>query len=205
MKNSLISVAAVVALSSFGFAGGDIDPVEPLVPEVETEMVETFAGNAYVGIGGSFVSTSDSTVGAHFFSKTPGQDRLGNIALLAGYNFNDFIGVEGRYSTTVYESNFLSMDSWGVYLKPQYYLDDATSVYGLLGFGGVKMSPEEGAKVNVDDTGFQWGVGLNYAVAEEVSVFFDYTSLASDMEGRYYNGAYKANADALTLGATYAF
>jgi len=202
MKNSLISVAAVAALSSFVFAGGDIDPIEPYTPDVETST--SLEGNAYIGLGAALVSTSDSTVGASFFAQTAGQDRLGNATLLAGYKFNSYVGVEGRYSTTVYESDFLNMDSWSLFLKPQFPMGDDLNAYALLGYGGVTMGAEGVNTVDVDGAGFQWGIGLDYAVTEKVSVFFDYTSLASSVDGVYYNGAKQADADALTLGVTYA-
>ena len=202
MKNSLISVATVIALSSFGFAGGDIEPVEPVV---DAPMVEVSAGNAYVGLGFALVSTRDSSVSLDFFSDSVGQDRLGNIAFLAGYNFNSYIGVEGRYSTGVSNSDIVSMDGWSLFLKPQYPVSDAFNIYALLGYGGVTMDPENNSLVNVDDTGFQWGIGADYAVTEQVSIFVDYTSLASDMDGVYANGALKVDADALTVGVTYAF
>lgn len=202
MKNSLISVATVIALSSFGFAGGDIEPVEPVVG---TPMVEASAGNAYVGLGFALVSTRDSSVDLDFFSQKAGQDRLGNIAFLAGYNFNSYIGVEGRYSTTINKSDAVSMDGWSLFVKPQYPVSEAFNVYALLGYGGVNMDPENGSLVNVDDTGFQWGLGASYAVTEQVAIFVDYTSLANDMDGVYANGALKADADAITVGVTYAF
>ena len=202
MKNSLISVAAVIALSSFGFAGGDIEPVEPVV---DTPMVEASAGNAYVGLAFALVNTRDSSVDLDFFSGTAGADRLGNITFLAGYNFNSYIGVEGRYTTGVSNSDIVSMDGWSLFLKPQYPVSNAMNIYALLGYGGVTMDPENNSLVNVDDTGFQWGIGADYAVTEQVSIFVDYTSLASDMDGVYANGALNVDADALTVGVTYAF
>lgn len=202
MKNSLISVVAVIALSSFGFAGGDIEPVEPVVG---APMVESSAGNAYVGLGFAVASTRGSNVDLDFFSETAGQDRLGNLTFLAGYNFNSYIGVEGRYATTINKSDAVSMDGWSLFVKPQYPVSEAFNVYALLGFGGVNLDPENGSSVDVDDTGFQWGIGASYAVTEQISVFFDYTSLANDMEGVYWNGALEVDVDALTLGVTYAF
>ena len=202
MRNSLISVAAVIALSSFGFAGGDIEPVEPVVG---APMVTASESNAYVGLAGAFVSTRDSSVSLSFFSEKAGQDRLGNITFLAGYNFNSYIGIEGRYSTSVSKSDAVSMDGWSLFLKPQYPVSDAFNVYALLGYGGVTMDPENNSLVNVDDTGFQWGIGADYAVTEQVSIFVDYTSLASNMSGVYSNGALEVDADAVTIGVTYAF
>jgi hypothetical protein len=62
--------------------------------------------------------------------------------------------------------------------------------------------------VDVDDTAFQWGLGMSYslksATGYDVALFLDYTSLASDMDGIYQNDL-QANADALSLGVTFRF
>ncbi len=130
---------------------------------------------------------------------------MGNITFLAGYNFNKYIGVEGRYTTSVNKSDAVNMHGWSLFLKPQYSVSNVVNVYALLGYGGVTMNPENNSIVNVDDTGFQWGIGASYAVTEQVSLFLDYTSLASNMSGVYWNGALEVDADAITLGVTYTF
>ena len=67
------------------------------------------------------------------------------------------------------------------------------------------MDPINAADVNVDDSGFQWGIGASYLATENISIFADYTSLANDMEGIYYNGALEVSADAFTIGVNYLF
>ncbi len=48
MKNTVISVAAVIALSSFGFAGGDIEPVGSVDVASGAPAQMASAGNVYV-------------------------------------------------------------------------------------------------------------------------------------------------------------
>ncbi|RRS30901.1 MAG: hypothetical protein P794_05200 [Epsilonproteobacteria bacterium (ex Lamellibrachia satsuma)] len=97
------------------------------------------------------------------------------------------------------------MDGWSLFLKPQYPVTEEIGVYALLGFGGVNLDGVNGNYVDVDDTGFQWGIGASYLFMERTSLFVDYTSLANDMDGVYWNGAVKADVDAITVGVTYDF
>ncbi len=201
MKKIALSVVAIVGMSSFGFAGGDIAPVvEPMVVEEEVSN-----SSFYVGFGIASVSARDAAADLNFFDEEPGQERLGNISLLAGYNYNEYVAVEGRYTTSFAKEDSLEMDGWSLFVKPQYPVSEDFSVYALLGFGGVTMDGINGYHTDVDDTGFQWGLGMEYAVMENISLFADYTSLASDMEGYYWTGAFEGDADALTIGMNYKF
>jgi hypothetical protein len=42
-------------------------------------------------------------------------------------------------------------------------------------------------------------------IDSDVALYVDYTSLATDMDGVYWNGDLQTNADALTVGVTYRF
>lgn len=203
MKKIVLSLGAFVAMSSLVFAGGDIEPVEPVV--AAPVVMGSSTGNFYLGLGMGAVSARDSSLDMSFTSSKTGQDRLGNIVFLAGYEVNQYVAVEGRYSTTFTKEDIVEMDSWSLFVKPQYPVSEDFSLYALLGYGGVKMDAVNNANVDVDDSGFQWGLGASYAIGENYTIFFDYTSLASNMNGVYYNGALEVDADALTLGVTYKF
>jgi len=202
MKKIVLSVWAVAAMSSFGFAGGDMKDVEPaVVPVVEVVEAEK---NFYVGLGLSALSTRDGSL--NFFSEEHGQDRTGNLTFLAGYEFNPYMAVEGRYSTYIAEEDVLNSDTWGIYVKPQYPVNEDVKVYALVGFGGMTVDGVDGGDIDVDDTGFQWGLGASYAMTGTVSVFVDYVSIASDMGADSWGGTPEdVDADAITLGATYNF
>ena len=86
MKKFTISVAAVMAMSTFAIAGGDIAPVEVVAAPVVIEDDSSF----YVGVGYSYVSADiDGTEEGNAYS------------LIAGYNYNQYIAIEGRYISTV--------------------------------------------------------------------------------------------------------
>ncbi len=201
MKKIALSVVAIVGMSSFGFAGGDIAPiVEPMVVEEEVSN-----SSFYVGFGIAAVSVRGSADDLNFFDEEPGQERLGNVSLLAGYNYNEYVAVEGRYTTSFNKEDSVEMDGWSLFVKPQYPVSEDFSIYALLGFGGVIVDGINGYVADVDDSGFQWGLGMEYAVMENISLFADYTSLANDMDGYFYNGALEVDADALTIGMNYKF
>lgn len=205
MKKIALSLGTLVAISSLGFAGGDIAPVEPEV--MAPVVMDSNDKGVYVGLGMSAVSARDSSLDMDFTSSEIGQDRLANVTFLLGYNLNEYFAVEGRYTTTFSNEDLVELDGLSVFVKPQYPLSEDFSVYALLGYGSVQMDGVGSAKgrVDVDDSGFQWGLGASYAFGDNYTIFVDYTSLASEMDGIYYNGARQADADALTLGLTYKF
>jgi len=198
MKKIVLSAWAVAAMGSLGFAGGDIAPV---ASEMTTSTIEK---NLYAGLGLTGVATSTGNV--NIFSEEPFQDRTVNLSLLAGYAFNPYIAVEGRYSLYVSEEDYLNTDFWGIYAKPQYPVSEDFTLYALLGFGGATSTGTNGAAIDLDDTGFQWGLGASYDVMDDIAVFVDYVSVANGMTPNAWNGTTPDVAiGALTLGITYHF
>lgn len=191
MNKIVLSLGAVAVLSSVSVAEGMFSSGDE--------------SSAYVGISMAATSTRDSSVSLSFLSEKTGQDRLGNVTLLAGYELNRYFAVEGRYTTTFTDEGLVEMDGLSLFAKPQYPVSEEVSVYALLGYGSVTMDSVNGSGVDVDDSGFQWGLGVNWEVANNTSIFVDYTSLASEMEGVYYNGALEADADQINIGVTYKF
>ena len=210
MKRVILSISAIAAMSSLSFAGGDFETPEE--PQVIVSVVVDESG-FYLGGAIAAVVGHDSAVGIELIDGTPGvdNDRLGNITLFAGYDFNRYVAVEGRYTTDVIEGDVTEMSGWSLFAKPQYTFDDSYfKIYALLGFGGVTIDGINGYFADVDDTDFQWGIGAAYSFGEymednNLAVFVDYTSLATEMEGVFTNGALETDVDAFTVGLTYKF
>ena len=203
MKRIALSVLAVACLSSFGVAGGDFKDVEPVV--VPVVVVEEEKSGLYAGLGLTAVSTRDAEVSVDW-GGTDRQDRLGNFSFLAGYNFNEYFAVEGRYTDSFTHDDQTEMSGWSLFAKPQYPVSEDFSVYALLGYGGVTLDGVSGYIVDYDDTGFQWGLGGSYQIMENLSLFADYTFPANDMDGSYQgNDAVKLDVDAFTVGVNYHF
>lgn len=208
MKKVILSVVAIVTMNSFGFAGGDFETVEPMSAVSVVEEVSPF----YVGLGLSNVSTRNSRVSLGFFEDKALQEETGDILLMAGYEFNPYIAVEGRYMTSAFGEDVLTRDSWGVYVKPQYPVNDEFSVYALLGYGGMTVDGKGSTllplnRSDVDENGFQWGLGVSYDLNSHFAIFFDYVNVAKDMDVDILMGSpfAKVDSDALSMGVTYHF
>ncbi len=203
MKNITLSMLAIVALSSVGFAetvsvevveqGANVEAVAPVAVEAENTST-VMDGSVYAGLG---ISVDKMTL--DFTNGSESEDKAVNITLLAGYNFSEYVAVEGRYMTSVAKDDNFERDTWGIYVKPQYPVSEELKIYALLGYGSFEVE-----SIDADDSGFQWGLGVSYAVAENVSIFVDYTSIANDVDADALLGA-EVSSDAITAGITYRF
>jgi len=205
MKKVALSLVTMVTMSSFAFAGGDIESVQ-VVPLAD-EGVSPF----YVGLGLSASSTRSSRDSLGSFDDKNTEDDTGDILLMVGYEFNQYIGVEGRYMTSEFGEDALTRDSWGVYVKPQYPVTEAFTLYALLGYGGLNVETNGLALGSLDDTGFQWGLGASYDLNVHFSIFFDYVNVANDMDAEsvfdlpFAAPFSKVDSDAFSAGITYNF
>jgi len=80
-----------------------------------------------------------------------------------GYDFNSYLGIEGRAIRTNWEYEGAKVEHYGVFVKPMYPISEDLSVYALLGYGKTST----GNKNNFDDSGMAWGVGLNFYLDNE--------------------------------------
>lgn len=210
MKKFNLSLVAVLTMSTFVIAGGDIAPVEPIV---ETPMVEESKGAFYVGLGyGALEGEIDPDN-----SWTRESDTYDELLLLAGYKFNEYVAVEGRYwfgdeNTLDFYSNGVlagtqdvSVDSWGLYVKPMYPVTDAFNVYALLGYGAVSLDYGYDDTDFDDNDGFSWGAGVDYSINEKFAVFVDYVSLYDDDHDLGTYGSADVTVDTVNVGVTYKF
>ena len=229
MKHINLSLISIFAMSSLALAGGDIAPVEPVV---ETPVVIESTGNFYLGLAYGYLNDqTDVTATApsrKTSKKTVIDDNFNEVILQAGYNFNPYIAVEGRYwfgmSSTINYSNInpavknsdTTIDAWGIYVKPQYPVTEEFNVYALLGYGSADITiddvPTNGGLQYVSDSvdGFSWGVGASYAITESVSLFIDYVSIYNDDDDSYnpstgYNYNIDNTIDSVNFGVTYNF
>jgi len=204
MKKIGLSFLAVMALSNVSFAGGDMAPV--IEPAIIVPMTDDSVSGFYAGLGASVASTREADI--NFFDVEEGQDRTGDITLVAGYDINEYVAIEGRYQFSVAEENILDKTSWGIFVKPQYPVTEDFKVYGLLGFGGLDVSGTNlaGSSIAADDTGFQWGLGASYEVYENISIFIDYLNIATGMPTTaFVTSNVDIDSDAFTIGVIYHF
>lgn len=203
-----------LAMSTFAVAGGDIAPVEPEV--TLPEVVEESTGAFYVGIAYGMVNTETSFT-----------ERLGSISggfdidhstimFQAGYQFNKYLALEGRYWTAVSDAEVIvsyadgsdpkvdlndDSNAWGIYVKPMYPVTSSLNAYALLGYGNVEIDIED---ISADESGFQWGLGASYAINDNFAVFVDYMSMYDD-NAMILTRDHDVEIDSWNFGLTYTF
>ena len=156
----------------------------------------------YVGIGYGFGTTSVSVdgFGSNSLVGTTDSD---NVFIQAGYNFNSFVAVEGRYGYGV-ENGFdnTSVDTFALYAKPQFPVTSELNVYGLLGYAWSTSYCD--TCFDTDFDGLAYGLGASYEVTPKVEVFVDYTNVYQDTVAIGY-----ADVDqdlySVNVGVTYAW
>jgi len=203
MKKSVLSLVSIMALSGLAYAGGDMTKVVEPVVEIPEVKVNPF----YIGLGMGEAYVNDDATDEEISATT--------LMLQAGYQINDYLAVEGRYTFglggTDYDSGNLGsfandydgdLSTWGIYVKPMYPIGDF-SLYALLGYGGVMLDDLVGG--DAVENGFQWGLGASYAFTEEISIFADYVSLYDDTGFDYRAQLDDVDADTWTVGITYNF
>ena len=200
MKKVALSLVSVMVLNGLAFAGGDIAPVveEPIIVEDNSAF--------YLGLGVGAAAVNFDYYGEEFTATT--------LMLQAGYQYNDYVSLEGRYTfgfstdydigtnlnASAYDGDFTS---WGIYVKPMYPVTEEFDVYALLGYGGVMLSDLNNG--DAYESGFQWGLGAQYAVTDSVAVFVDYVSLYNDTGFDYVAKLEDVDSDTWTLGVSYKF
>ena len=212
MKKFNLSLVAILATSTFALAGGDIAPVEPVV---ETPYVEESTGAFYIGgaYGWQNLTIDGSALGTNYVD-----DNFGSIMIDAGYKFNPYIAVEGRYWFGLSSSQGLgwttdlpsdiTIDAWGLYVKPMYPVSDAFNIYALLGYGSTDATYDRalgGTYTSESLDGFSWGLGADYAFTDNVSVFVDYVSLINDESTSIGLFPADVSVESVNIGVNYTF
>jgi len=208
MKKVIFSLVAATALSSSLFAGKNVAPA-PLppvpVPEKPAPAVLPPLG-LYVGGGLTYAKSqcqcddntrcSDGTSCAQ-----PHEGKTYGVNLKAGFDLNEYIGIEGRYLYTPWGDEDKTLKHYGIYLKPNAPVTDNIDVYGLLGYGKTECETlKESYK------GLAWGLGAEYSFGKKTAglkegwgVYAEYTRPLKK------SGAKNIKTDVLSGGVSYHF
>ena len=205
MKKIVSTIAFLAMTSNIAMAGGDFtEPVEPEVniPTQEVVIIEDDVkyDGFYAGGAVNHMRMSEACTSSGY-----------GITLMAGYYFNEYIGVEARYMTTLSDLDIDSvrpiittsdeLENVGLYVKPMYSITTGLAFYGLAGYGQSNYSNANG---DYSEDGFQWGLGAKYELSNGVGLFVDYLDIYNDDN---YDGLIVPDVrfNATSVGATYTF
>lgn len=189
MKKITLSILATLAIGSSSLYAEDSG---------------LYLGVAYSNTNVDFSTSSD------FYNDTSVFDvSTDSLLLLAGYDINEYVGVEGRYYWNItsmgveyYASGVpiiqdYNAESFAFYVKPQYSFDMIT-VYALLGVAMNDYTALALSSIN-DDTLFSWGIGAKFNMTQSFGAFVDYTDLGETED------IMTTDLSSWNLGITYKF
>ena len=146
----------------------------------------------YLGLGYSSTNIDLTIEGLSDKNQKILDSSTDSIVLQAGYDFNEYFGIEGRYyinnSSLAYQyylgniplSDTYEAESLTIYIKPQYNLGFIT-LYGLLGMSANNYTANNLLGAD-DDILFSWGGGAKFNVTQSLGLFVDYTDLGENDE-----------------------
>lgn len=158
----------------------------------------------YGGLAFSLSSLAANSSPSIFFDKN-GNNRMTDLAIVAGYNFNRYLATEARGMVSYTFDNGVDFKNLGIYLKPKYEVYKGVTIYSLLGVGRISAKDVHGNSLKAGETNVQLGFGADYKLPNNFKVFADYTYLGKDSKGKLNNKNAIFKASAITTGITYDF
>jgi hypothetical protein len=217
MKKLLLAATAVLVLSPLGWAES--------YPSEGTKSYTSIFGiggdsiydnRPYAGIGYTYMDASGRyEEGREEFE----YDYIANaLTITAGYGFNRYIAIEGRYTRSLGDINFDAtfagvdlgqdldgdMSNIGLYIKPM-YTTPQLSAYLLLGVGEFSMDID-GIDDDFSASGFQWGLGVSFHGGEHLDIFLDYVRMYDDSVNYMFDYyGVDVSVDSYNVGLSYKF
>jgi len=206
MKKVLLASALV--MSTLVYAEGDVVKKEKAI--LDSLEVDFADGFFYVGIGVNSMSLENEANKEKFST-------IGKM-IQVGYQYGNYVAIEGRYTSqatdvkysggttanadvTNYPTDFSNI---GIYFKPLYPIGNL-SLYGLVGYGQVKLTNIPQGDVDRSETALQWGGGVSYTIGNTLSVFGDYVSMYSGEGFDFLAASSTHKGELITIGLSYRF
>jgi hypothetical protein len=141
-------------------------------------------------------------------------DKTTGLMARAGYDFNQYVGIEVRGSKTNWNTDGSRLEHAGVYLKPMLPIGDKSNIYGLVGVSKTKI---KGSLPHLDNDGLSVGGGIEVDLSKDtpkdgiysrkfdghgdqeqgVGLFIDYERMTTKSDAPI--------VDAISAGVTYDF
>ena len=141
---------------------------------------ENNRSSLYLGAGGSFnflKAESDSSSGS-----------LGS-SMNIGYDYNENLAVEFRKGSSLMSKDSILLDnSMALYFKGKYPINETYTGYMLAGFAKTEVSSD--ISNVIDDSGFSYGIGVDYKISSSISLYTDFTRISSSVSQINFGIAY---------------
>jgi len=80
-----------------------------------------------------------------------------------GWEYSSFVAFELRAFKSLESGAFTESEHYGIYLKPQYPINDIFTLYGLVGYGHTVVDYDSGTRSSHNtDNDISYGIGLSY-------------------------------------------
>lgn len=178
MKNIIKTVTFSTLLSvSTVYGGGDIIPPVSPVSEV-SEIVDT--NPFYIGVGAIWAGVSRDCVTQNCPVVRLKDSTWGGI-VRAGYDFNEYIGIEARALKANIDSDWAETTHYGIYLKPFIPISERINIYGLLGYGHTKIITDCEIQETYTRNGFSYGLGIEFDLSNKQDDYDSYKKHPDDV------------------------
>lgn len=201
MKRITLSLATLMAVTTFIYAGGDLSVVtpyeiedvemaeeayvEPVVEPAPEPVIEPIVApipqpqpvqeinpsGFYAGLGIAAANYKSNCSTTPTGCGPGTTDKTAGVMARVGYDFNQYVGIEARGIRTNWKSNGGKVKHAGLFVKPMMPVTDSTNVYGLV---GVAKTTTQGSMQRVNAEAAALGAGI------EVDLSTD-----TPKEGRY--------------------
>lgn len=163
---TIIKAAALTALLSITtvYAGGKM--VAPAVSPVALMNEPVEPNPFYIGIGILWAGVSRDCITQDCPNIRLKESEWGGI-IRGGYDFNQYIGIEGRALKATLDSDWAKTTHYGIFLKPFMPVGERTNVYALLGYGHTEIDVDCFIQEKYKANGFSWGIGLEYDLSSK--------------------------------------
>lgn len=163
MKKTIqtMALSSLIVTSSL-FGGGNIAPVVP-VEEIDPNPFYVGAGLVWAGVSRDCFCPPDQT--------TRLKDSTWGGIIRAGYDYNQYVGIEVRALQSSLESDWVDKTThYGIFVKPMMPIDEQMNIYGLLGYGHTEVETDcPFLKDEFTHDGFSYGIGLEYDLSDRDS------------------------------------
>ncbi len=165
MKKITVTIATFAIMTVSAQAGKNVipAPVEPIPVPVYAPLGLYIGGGLTYSHSKCQCDPSVKCSNGKSCAKVHGGTTYG-VDLKAGYMYNQYIGIEGKYIYTPWGDKDKTLKHYGLYLKPTYPINENLDIYALLGYGKTECETVKGSQKS-----FAWGAGAEYTINKKIS------------------------------------